>query len=220
MPTVLLVDDRRDYRETIVLNLKMYLGAGWVVRDNPPLDQLSAYPSWIGDEDAAVLILDERLGEQKSDSGIHVAYSGHLVVEFLRRSMPTFPIFVLTSYPEDEELVERFGSVEEIIPRGEFGEHPEGYVDRIKRSGQRFLEVHERELSELAELSARMATGRANPSDRKRIAALHHLLSLPYSGLGGDLAEWLSGMEGLVEGLEAIVEQLQRENTGEVETDS
>ncbi len=198
MPSIVIVDDREDARTTHLELIRPHVPEGWQVIDVAPLLKIEEYPLWLLEQDCGCLVLDERLTEVPGGA----TYSGHDVIDHVRERLPEYPIFVLTSYPKDEELVRRFGAVEALLARNEFQRRPREHTARIVRSAQRFLDAHEQRLSELGEVSARIASGGELLGDRTRARAISELLGLAFAaaaqpgrrdlidGLGSTLDQW------------------------------
>jgi hypothetical protein len=180
-----------------------------------PLETLSEYSVWIVKQDVKVLVLDERLGEQATDSTSHVDYRGHQVVDYLRKRLPTFPIFILTAFPNDEALVARFGSVEGILDRSQWSKDAKGYIQRMVRAGERFAETYEKELSDLSKLAAKAAAGSANAQELQKMRAMQVTLgivttadiSTKQSSTMNKLDEKLKAFDKVVKKIEKIVEK-------------
>ncbi len=206
MSVIGIVDDRDDVRTIMLDNVDLALSDGWEAIAIPPLSSLDSYPSWIGQEEIIVLIIDERLNEVASADGA-VDYEGHDLVDHLRQHLPEFPIFVVTSYKENApELDERFKDVEDIIERNQFYEHVNNYIPRILRAGQRYLRTFEQELAELAEFAKKSAAGEdVSPEEQKRAKAIQTKIetAFPVENIASR-SEWLSQMEQLIEELEAL----------------
>jgi hypothetical protein len=176
MPSIAIIDDRKEMRDTIKLTVSAVIEEGWDVLDIDPLPNLTDYPSWIHERNVAVILLDERLNDQCASS-----YQGHDLVAYIIQRLPTLPIFIITSYDRDEELLEKFKDVEEILQRDQFSREAEKYVPRFTRAGQRFVDVFENELSELSDKSKRIAKGDATPEDIKRVKAIQSRMDIAYS---------------------------------------
>lgn len=200
MPTIGIIDDRSKQRETLKRSLDLELLEGWNSIDEDPLPRLEDYPRWLMENDICVLLLDEKLHEQVS-----VDYDGHDVVNFLRRKLPTLPIFVITAYSTEDELLKSSKDVEDIISKREFPKNANRYVSRIIRSAQRFLESFQKELSELAKLSKKIAQGKSNKRDKEKVEAIQNKISLafPYDALASR-SEWLSEFESKLKDLEKM----------------
>lgn len=183
MERIAVVDDRNDHRETIRRNLSTCLPDGWECIDSRPLMDPGAYLPWLAMEAVRVLIIDERLHEDSGGGGTNVQYAGHELVTFLRGHLPSLPIVVVTTYPEDPDLLEAFGAVDEIIDRDEFNAEIEQYSVRLVRHGTRFSEERDRHLAELGELSARIAGGLGSAEDRSRAHELQTSLAIAVSPL-------------------------------------
>ena len=119
MPAIGVVDDRSTQRRQLVrgIDTSDVLPEGWRSLGINPLNTITEYPNWINENDVAALVLDERLQEQQADVEVHVNYDGHDVVDYLRKTIPDFPIFIVTAAPNDPGLGERFAAVEDIINR-------------------------------------------------------------------------------------------------------
>lgn len=210
MPAIALVDDRRNQRETAALLIRRRLPEGWQVLDHDPLPTLDQYLPWIAEEEIKAIVLDERLHEEVNLQPADVGYDGHDVVEFLRAHMPSFPIFVLTSFPRDDDIQARFGKVEEIIDRREFASRADAYTERMVRSAVRFTEEFEGELSRLGELAATIAQGSASAAEVQEAEAIRTKLSIafPMKPLT-DRDAWLKELEGTIGALEKIVNEAE-----------
>lgn len=200
MSTIGLIDDRADHRSTLKRRLDLELSGDWQSIDNEPLPRLEDYPSWITENEVCVLLLDERLHEQ-----VAVSYNGHDVANYLRKHLPTLPIFVITSYSPDEALLKSFKDVEDIIQREEFTKKADEYVSRFVRSAQRYLNTFQKELSDLSDKSAKIALGKATTQDIEEVKAIQEKIGLafPYDSLD-NRSEWLNALEKKLEELDEL----------------
>lgn len=172
MPNIAIIDDRKEPRGTLKAILDSHLIEHWESIDISPLQTLKEYPSWITENEISVILLDERLNEQIEDKAEIVDYRGHDLIDFIRKIFPTLPIYVITSFKDDEDLKERFKDVEGILPRSEFSEKAEDYIPRIIRAGQKFLETFQGELAELSDKANKIAKGEATEKDIEKAKAL------------------------------------------------
>jgi CheY-like chemotaxis protein len=223
MPTIAFVDDRKDNLETITglidLGLRRINASDtWGSVNTFPLENLNEYTSWITENEVSVLVLDERLNEASPPGRRPVKYNGHDVVDQVRRSFQTLPIFVITSFPDVDDLKQRFGAIEDIIARRDFRAAPMSslgrkstapsfvdYVNRMVRVGTNFYEEHQAELAELGMLAQRIARGEASEADIEQAQALQTNLSIPF--LVEPLTErqeWLSKFERQVSKLSEL----------------
>lgn len=210
MPTIAIVDDRHDPRVTLRRAISLHAPEGWTVIDSAPLGEMAEYPSWLIENEVAVLVLDENLREQTQDAEGHALYQGHEVVDYLRARIPTLPIFFVTSYPNEPELDDRFGKVEGIFARGDFADKAKDHVERIVRGGQRYLETNETELADLARLSSRIAEGRGSEADYSKLEAIRGKLGLAFQESGVvDRSVWIAEMENGLEKLEHLRNQIE-----------
>lgn len=229
MPIIGVVDDRRKARKTLTVALKTQLPDDWNYIDSDPLNRVEDYPSWITENDIVALILDERLNEQSADVAAavkrHVTYKGHDLVDYLRVRFPTIPIFIVTSHPTDASLTERFKDVEAIVRRDEFLKEAEDWVPRIIRVSQRFFETVQGQLTELAELSLKIATGTANKGEKDRAKALQSSLQTPFAtDQMVDRSEWLTSLQGKLSEFDTLQKEIEavmkEKSTGGVEKSS
>lgn len=196
MPTIAIIDDRKDHRSTIKRLVDTELFGDWDSIEVAPLPDLEDYPSWLTENEVAVILLDERLNEQRTKGKNLSNYEGHHLVEFIRTHLPTLPIFVITSYPNDEELKKKFKDVEEIIFRQEFAIKADEYVPRFLRSGQRYLEAFQKELTELSDGADKIAKGEATGEDIGKVKAIQAKLGMifPYDIIKSR-CEWTDELE-------------------------
>lgn len=172
MPSIAIIDDRKDARDTMKINLDLALSGNWTSIDIEPFENIEDYPSWIIENEIVAFLLDERLHEQSVIYQNQISYSGHDLVDFIREHFSTFPIFIVTAYPEDQELLDRFKDVEDIIERAKFNEKYADYVPRVLRSAQKYLDTFENELSELSKIAAKIAHGKYDDSEMNRLKAI------------------------------------------------
>lgn len=205
MPTIAIIDDRKDHRSTIKRLVDTELLGDWDSSEVAPLPDLEDYPSWLTENEVAVILLDERLNEQKTKGKALPNYEGHHLVEFIRQHLPTLPIFVITSYPDDQELKKKFKDVEEIIVRQEFAKKADEYVPRFLRSGQRYLEAFHKELRELSDSADKIARGKATKGDIEKVKAIQAKIGMifPCDSLKSR-CEWTDELESNLKKLEKL----------------
>src|SRR5882724_7227033 len=152
MPTLAIIDDRKDVRQTLARNITTDLPKPWSVLQSDPLPKMSDYSSWISENEVAAVILDERLQEQVAGrKKSHVSYSGHELAKELRKYWPSLPIFMVTTHRTDSALQDPKNEVdfEEIFNREDFYQRSTIYTERIVRSAQRFLDTYQEELASM-----------------------------------------------------------------------
>jgi hypothetical protein len=176
MPSIAIVDDRNDQRETLKSLIDLGDHGEWEIIADNPLNNLDDYPSWIRESDVSVLVLDEKLNE----TNLNISYSGHELVDFIRSRIPDLPIFIVTSWIEVEEIKSRFKDVEDIIYRHDFVTTPQNYIPRFLRAGQKFSSVFKEELSNLSTISKRIVEQRATPDEIEKAKAIKSKLSLEF----------------------------------------
>lgn len=206
-----IVDDRVSYRTTlkkrIEIELKKQKGS-WAVIDIDPFVNMGEYISWIMESEIAVLILDEKLHEGASGKP-NVDYNGSDLIMFLRERLKDFPVYIITSYDNDEDLQKKFSCFEEIWNRDNFYSKPGVYMPRLIRAGQRFLRAHRDQLSRLSELSKKIAAGQATSDEKKELEAIQANLQIPFTPIISDRESWLSQYEGKLKELDELCNVIQ-----------
>lgn len=193
-----LIDDNDDTRDSVKRTLVEELPDGWDVISSPPKPRLSQTLAWVRDSEISVLLLDERLNQT-----MNVPYSGHEVAAALRQQRPEFPVFVVTAYPNEDDLVGAENHLDGIVSRLSISARPEVYVPRFVRAGVRFIEQHEADLAKLSALSMKIAQGTASAADKRKVAALQAGLQLRF------FSQDETTMAAAVDELEATMEQAE-----------
>lgn len=204
MPVIGIVDDRDDARDTLKERIGLELADEWSCIDIPPFADINDYPGWIHYEEIAVLIIDEKLNEEPTKGNINVDYYGHDLVSFLRTQMPTLPIFVVTSYESDEELLKRYADVEGIFKREVFIKDAEKEVPRLLRVAQKYLEAHEKELAILGELSEKAAKGKITDKEKARLKAVQEKIGLAFNYIS-DRSDWAATLDSEISEIEKLI---------------
>lgn len=185
MPAIGIVDDRDSPRETLTRLTKLGIPPEskkeWEVIDSSPLPKLNDYSAWLTENDIAVLIVDERLNEQTKSGVGHVTYQGHDLVDFLRKRLPDFPIYIVTAHPTDQAVVNRYKDVEEIVNRKNLSQTTKKIIPRLIRAGQRYFDSYQGQLTELSEISKKIALGKQTDADVKKVKALQEFLQMPFT---------------------------------------
>ena len=213
MPQIAIIDDNIDQSGTLKKTLDHYLqkfGTSLTVIAQFPFQKIEDYFAFIDENEVCVLILDERLNDQSSPESGPVNYKGNELVVELRKRLKDFPIFMVTTYVPDDDLIAKFNQFEYIITREEITEDEEGgykYVPIIIRSAQRYLDLNNKELSEYNELTKLVASGKKDPHLIERLTALQVKLELPLSGFD-DRKAWLDEYQTHIESLEKLKQQL------------
>ena len=216
MPSIGLIDDRPDQRETMNSRIQRALRADnyddWKVVETDPFPSIDDYDRWLHDNEVAVLITDQRLNEKVSAStGSAVAYAGHELIARVRTYRPDLPIYVVTSYT-DEVLDEERASYEFAVERNKFNREPTKFVPVMIRNGTRFLEQHAQRLTELSDLSSKAATGAATEIDLRRIGALQLAVRHAYDfEATATKADLLDDFEERVNAFEEAINDLKRQ---------
>lgn len=193
MPTIGIIDDDPKSRNSDVRSLNTHLpkNKGWTAIAVHPLPYLKDYPSWIAENEIAVLLVDEKLGGKSSGVGDHVNYKGHDLVKSLRQGNKTLPLYFLTNYGGESPVTQRFADVEEIIAKRDFKKNRARYVDRFTRKGKEYFESVKDQLAQLNDLSLKIAKGEATEEDKKNAKAIQMNLELPLTTEPcSDRSEW------------------------------
>lgn len=184
MLSILLIDDDVDVRNDLkeAIELAAPDGSKFEIDTEDPFPDITSYSKYIREHDISALVLDERLYERPSKrTGKAVNYKGHDVIDTLRTALPDFPVFVVTTYADDESLQSKWGDFEAIIDRDLFRENADGYTKQVLRSAGRFQQAMQEQLSEMSELAATAATRPLKDDEAKRLAALRGLFGLPFA---------------------------------------
>lgn len=213
MQKIGIVDDRKESRESIRISIELTLESldrDWEVIDIYPLADLHDYSNWLRENEIAVLILDERLQEEPSESGNTVGYKGHELTVFLRQTLKEFPIYVITAFKNDSDLQEKFKEVDGIIGRHEFTEREEDYLTQMLRAGNRFWNENISQLEQIASLAKKIAIGESNDDDIAKLNSLQTKLEIPhlYSNISNK-KEFLDEFESSIDKMEALKQKIK-----------
>jgi CheY-like chemotaxis protein len=209
MAKIAIIDDNKEQRETLKIEMRLYLkkrGSALDVIDIFPFASYEEYNPWIIDQEICVLILDERMHNDSEGELGPVGYRGNELVLKIREHFKDIPIFTVTAHIDDEELQARFSEFEYIISRENFDEK---YVDIIIRAGQRYLDQNEKELTEFEILTRKIAAGDVDAGDEEKLKALQIKLQMPLMSGLQDRENWLEEYEKQIVSLEQIKHSLQ-----------
>ncbi|MCX5795034.1 MAG: hypothetical protein NTY77_06040 [Elusimicrobia bacterium] len=209
MPTIAIVDDRPENRESLQNLIEPKLLPGWDCRPLHPLENLSDYLSLLVDKekDIVAIVLDEKLHERGSTEKKNVTYRGTDLAKFLRKRLPEFPIYLITSF--QEELKTDEGLFEELFPRNIFTKNPGVHVKRMIRAGLRFSRNFQKELNELSAVATRIAQGNHTVTDLRRATAIREQLGIAFpAGEMADRTEWLNQLNSSIDGLRNLSSQI------------
>ncbi len=125
----------------------------------------------------------------------------------IREKFKDIPIFTLTNYSTDEELLNNFSQFEYILSKEDFTQM---HVDIILRSCQRYMDENQKELSLFDDLTKKIASGDAEDSDIEKLKALQIKLQLPINTNLKDKEDWLREYEKQIHALEQIKNDLEK----------
>ena len=212
MARIAIIDDNLEQSETLANAIEVYLkklDSPIAVITQFPFQNISDYYDFINEKDVCLLILDERLNDQKGEDGKPVAYRGNELVMELRTRLKDFPIFAITNFPGDDDLEERRSEFENIIQREKYIADGLIYTPILIRAAQRYLESNQKELVEFENLTKEIAGGGKKRSSISRLKALQTKLELPFNGFD-DRVLWLNEYEEIINSLEAFKSQLRK----------
>lgn len=220
MPNIAIIDDNPESSGTLKKTLDHHLkkfGSNLSVIVQYPFADPNKYFDFIAVNDVCLLILDERLNDQATPEGSPVDYKGNQLVGQLRKQLKDFPILMITTYSNEDDVLEKESEFEYLLNRDDITLNKETanlYIPRLIRSAQRFLDSNNKELSEYNELTQRVASGETSPELIQRLEALQVKLELPNSGFD-DRKVWLDQYAKHIEELEALKKELYTKIKGE-----
>ncbi|MCO7520949.1 MULTISPECIES: hypothetical protein [unclassified Pseudomonas] len=136
---IYFVDEDDDQRETFSLMLQECFpdnAQSPKVFGVEPRPEVGDMRFLVEDKDVVTIVLDEQL----KDSGV-AKYFGIELAEYLRGLNKKIPIYMLTSYPESEELVEGEMKVEDILSKQDLPARKEVVGARILRRIDNYLDI-------------------------------------------------------------------------------
>lgn len=174
MPSIAILDDRKDDRETIgrvVLSTlkKLNQTDSWsVVSDEPPSKERDVF-HWLDENDATVLVTDWKLNEGAKGKRV-VNYEADRLIQEIRTKRPNFPIFVITGF--ESEARAHLKEVENIFSRQHFAKNADTVIPQMLRAGLRRYDEQRALLTRMDSLARRVAAGKASAKDRKELKSL------------------------------------------------
>lgn len=174
MPTIAILDDRKNDRETItrvvVSTLKKIKQTDdWnVVSDEPPAKERDVI-HWLDENDATVLVSDWKLNEGAKSQRV-VNYEADSLIKEIRAKRPTFPIFVITGF--ENEARAHLKEVENIFSRKEFTKNADNVVPQMIRAGRRRYEEQRGLLTRMDSLARKVAVGSASAKHKAELKSL------------------------------------------------
>jgi hypothetical protein len=174
VPSIAIVDDRKDDRETIgrVVNSTLRkLGEAdhWsVVADEPPSRERDVL-HWLDENDASVLVTDWKLNEGAKGKRV-VNYEADSLIQEIRAKRPSFPIFVITGFETDARV--HLKEVENIFSRQYFARNADTIIPQMLRAGLRRYEEQRGLLARMDSLARRVASGKGSAKERAELKGL------------------------------------------------
>lgn len=212
MKNIGLIDDKDKSRRAFMLKLNLELEKtfpGWSVIDSKPFTEPDTYRQWILENEISVLIIDERLDEEKLEDGTYVKYFGSDLVKELRNYFKDIPIYCITNIEITEQLKNALGYFNLILSRNKFDDDIDNYLNSFIRSGISFYTEFQRELGRLGELSEMIAKGNASEEDLKEIHSLQTTLLIPHwTGELKSRENYLTELENKIDEIKSMQEEL------------
>jgi hypothetical protein len=214
MAAVGIIDDRVDVRDSTKKKVKRELkkqNIPWEVVDISPLEHMEHFARWVQENEIVVLLVDERLNEQPiENTQIYVDYSGHDLVKLLREGYKELPIFIITAHEDDPNVLINEGDFDSVISRGSFTNRPEEFVKRFVRATNKYLEVNDKEYTQLSKLSEKIALGKATNKDVENVKKLQAKLEIPFVlGVVQSREEALEDYEKSIDGLDQLSTKIE-----------
>ena len=206
MKNIGLIDDKDKSRRAFMLKLNLKLEElypDWKVIDSKPFKDTKDYRQWILENEISLLILDERLDEEKLDDGSYVKDFGSDLVKDLRNHFKDIPIYCITNIEITEHLKNALPYFNLILSRKKFDDEIENYLNSFIKSGISFYSEFQKELGRLGELSEKIAKGEATDKDMSEIQSLQMKLLIPH------LTEELISRENYLNELEKKIEEIK-----------
>lgn len=183
MKNIGLIDDKDISRRAFMLKLNLELEnkfPDWHVIDSKPFKEVETYRQWILENEISILLLDERLDEERLGDGSYVSYFGSDLVKELRLYFKDFPIYCITNVEITEKLINSLNYFNLTLSKRKFDEDMDNYLNLFIRSGISFYTEYKKELSRLGELSNIVAKGEETSENIIEIQSLQTKLVLPH----------------------------------------
>lgn len=175
---IYFVDEDDDQRETFSLMLQECFpdnAQSPKVFGVEPRPELGDMRFLVEDKDVVTIVLDEQL----KDSGV-AKYFGIELAEYLRGLNKKIPIYMLTSYPESEELVEGEMKVEDILSKQDLPARKEVVGARILRRINNYLDITTEREARFELLLRKSFSETLDGAEVSEFAELGYLRSAPF----------------------------------------
>lgn len=175
---IAFVDEDEDQRKTYSLLLQECFS-----KDNmapevvayEPMSEMSEMSFLVTNDDIVTIILDEQL----KDSGI-AKYFGIELASYLRSLNKKIPIYILTSYPDSDELINNEMSVEDILNKQDLSARKLIEGARILRRINNFLDISSEREQRFEHLLRQSIEGKIDESEKQEFINLGYLRSAPF----------------------------------------
>lgn len=175
---IFFVDEDDDQRETYSLMLQECFPkdpSSPVVIGVPPRPKLSDMRFLVEDDGVVSIVLDEQLKE----SGV-ATYLGIELAEYLRGLNKKVPIYILTSYPDSEELIEGEINVEDILSKQDLPARKDIVGARVLRRIDSFLDVSSIRENRFELLLRKSMSSSLDDDEKSEFVELDYLRSAPF----------------------------------------
>lgn len=214
MPQIAIIDDNVDLSGTLKKTLNYYFkkfGSDFTVITQQPFHDINEYFQYVQKNEICLLILDERLNDKPSIDGSPVNYLGNQLVIELRKQLKDFPIVMITTFSDEDDVQEKQSEFEYLLKRDDITDNESVanlYIPRIIRAAQRYLELNNKELTEYNLLTQKVAAGETSAENLKQLEALQTKLGLPVIGYD-DRGAWLEKYEEHIKDLDTLKSKLE-----------
>jgi len=174
---IIFIDEDKDQRDTFGELLRLCFpksDTSIEIITQEPKPSLHEMSYLLQDPDIVTIIIDEQLKE----SGV-AQYFGIELASYLRAANKKLPIYILTSYPESEELIDGEISVEDILNKQELPGKKNVIGARILRRINNYHDImNEREIK-FEQLLRKSISEDMDQSDFDQLAELSFLREAP-----------------------------------------
>ncbi|NTU79097.1 MAG: hypothetical protein HGA45_06800 [Chloroflexales bacterium] len=175
---------------------------------------IEAYDHLLADKETGAFIIDQRLYENIPG----IPYTGIDLAEYLRVRRPELPIFILTNYPRDGELLNKGYNADSIIDKGDVGAYAQNYIYRILRSMGEYDRALTEKQQQLKGLIDKKLLGELTVEETEHLRALRSDLERPFERLVEEDAKelvQLAAQEERLKKLEQILKDIKKAFDGE-----
>ncbi|WP_413703524.1 hypothetical protein [Pseudomonas sp. Pseusp16] len=202
---IAFIDEDIDQRETYALILQNCFpaeNASITVVEIEPRRNLADMRFLVEDEEIVTIILDEQL----KDSG-EAQYFGIELASYLRAINKKIPIYILTSFPDSEELFDGEMTVEDILNKQELPTKKEVVGARILRGIDNYCDILGARENRFEFLLRKSVTDSLDENETEELSELGYLRNAPFAVSELITADKLKKLDEL----EQVINKLEQE---------